>query len=379
MNVYFDNAATTLLDEEVFEGMLPYIRYHYGNPSSSHSHGRQARSAVEDARKTIARLLGAQPCEIFFTSGGTEADNTAILSAVRGLDIKHAITSKLEHHAVLNTLKAFERNGEIRVSYILNDNCGNLNLDHLEYLLKTNERSLVSVMHGNNEIGNINDIAAIGEICKKYDAVFHSDTVQTMAHYEFDVSKLSVDFIVGSAHKFHGPKGVGFLYARKTITPVPLINGGSQERHLRAGTENVAGIVGLATALEIAYRNLDEQQLHIEKLKRCCIERLQNEIPGIQFNGNSALGTKSLYTVISTSLPATGTDLLSSLDYNGISASGGSACNSASVNSSHVLAALNREGNRQTIRFSFSKYNSLQEIDFLIEKLSTVCKERAVA
>jgi len=218
MNVYFDNAATTLLDEEVFDAMIPYIRYHYGNPSSNHGHGRQARIAVEDARKTIAGLLNADPGEIYFTSGGTEADNTAILSAVHGMGIKHAITSRLEHRAVLNTLKAIERNGEIGLSYIMNDEFGNLNIDHLEHLLQTNARSFVSVIHGNNEVGNINDIATIGKICKKYDAVFHSDTVQTMAHCQFDISKLQVDFLVGSAHKFHGPKGVGFVFARNSRT-----------------------------------------------------------------------------------------------------------------------------------------------------------------
>ena len=379
MNVYFDNAATTPLDEKVFESMLPYLINHFGNPSSSHRHGREVRTAIENARKTIADLLNASPGEIFFTSGGTEADNTAILSAIRGMGIKHAITSKLEHHAVLNTLKFLEKNAEISLSYVQHDEYGNLNLQHLESLLEKNERSLVSIMHGNNEIGNINDIQSIGEICKKYDAIFHSDTVQTMGHYRFDVQKLNVDFLVGSAHKFHGPKGVGFLYVKNSIQASPLIHGGSQERHVRAGTENVAGIIGLAKALEIAYANLDEHRHHIESLKRCCIERFQTEIPGVTFNANSAFTDKSLYTVLSTSLPEAQTDFLINLDFNGISASGGSACNSSNHGASHVLTALGTDPKRQTIRFSFSKYNITEEVDFLIEKLVDIYKERAVA
>lgn len=379
MNVYFDNAATTPLDEKVFEYMLPYLINHFGNPSSSHRHGREVRAAIENARKTIAELLNASPEEIFFTSGGTEADNTAILSAIRGMGIKHAITSKLEHHAVLNTLKSLEKNGEISLSYLRHDEYGNLDLRHLERLLQTNGRTFVSIMHGNNEIGNLNDIELIGEICEKYDAIFHSDSVQTMGHYRFDVQKLNVHFLVGSAHKFHGPKGVGFLYVKNSVQASPLIHGGSQERHVRAGTENVAGIIGLAKAFQIAYSNLDEHKHHIESLKRCCLERFQTEIPGITFNANSAITDKSLYTVLSTSLPEAQTDFLINLDFNGISASGGSACNSSNHGASHVLTALGTDTKRQTIRFSFSKYNTLDEIDFLVEKLINIYKERAVA
>lgn len=379
MNVYFDNAATTPLDEKVFASMLPYLINHFGNPSSSHKHGREVRTAIENARKTIAKLLNASPNEIFFTSGGTEADNTAILSAIRGMGIKQAITSKLEHHAVLNTLKFLEKNGEIALSYVQHDKYGNLDLQHLENLLKTNDRTFVSIMHGNNEIGNINDIEAIGEICEKYNAIFHTDTVQTMGHYRFDVQKLNVHFLVGSAHKFHGPKGVGFLYVNNSVQASPVIHGGSQERHLRAGTENVAGIIGLAKALEVAYSDLSEHRQYIESLKRCCIERFQTEFPGIMFNANSVFTDKSLYTVLSTSWPDAETDFLINLDFNGISASGGSACNSSNHGASHVLTALGADVKRQTIRFSFSKYNTLDEIDFLLEKLVDIYKEQAVA
>jgi cysteine desulfurase len=359
--------------------MVPYLKSQFGNPSSSHAHGRQARVAIEEARKSIAGLLHASPAEIFFTSGGTEADNTAINTAVSGMGVKHVITSRLEHHAVLNTLKSLEKRGEIQLSFVQHDSCGNINLAHLELLLKPNDRSFVSIMHGNNEIGNLNDIEAIGEICKQYKALFHTDTVQTVGHYQIDLAKLNVHFLAGSAHKFHGPKGVGFLYVKNPLQVTPLIHGGSQERHVRAGTENVAGIIGLATALTLSCQRITEDRRHIENLKRCCIQCLQNEIPGVQFNGNSSLTNKSLYTVLSVSLPSTGNDLLGHLDANGISASGGSACTSASHSASHVLSALQADLTRQTLRLSFSKYNSVNEIDFLLEKLNQVYKAEAVA
>lgn len=378
MNVYFDNAATTPLDEEVFQAMLPYLRQHYGNPSSAHVHGRKTRDAIEIARKNIANILKASPSEIFFTSGGTEADNTAIYSAIRGMGIKHAITSRLEHHAVLNTLQWLEKNGEIRLSYVSNDEKGNLDIQHLEDLLAANERSFVSIMHGNNEIGNLNEIELIGEVCRKYDAIFHTDTVQTMGHFTFDLTKLNVHFLVGSAHKFHGPKGIGFLYVRNSVKALPLVLGGSQERLLRAGTENVAGIVGLSKALEIADANIDAHKKHLDNLKRCCIDQLKNNFPEAKFNGNSGDTDKSLYTVLSVSFPSTiAPELLIGLDFNGISASGGSACNSHK--GSHVLSALNCHSSRQVIRFSFSRYNTIEEIHFLIEKLTALNNRLAVA
>ncbi|MFD0765557.1 cysteine desulfurase family protein [Mucilaginibacter lutimaris] len=374
MRIYLDNAATTQLDNEVFKAITPYLLEYYGNPSSHHEHGREVKKAIEGARSTIAGLLNATPGEIIFTSGGTEADNTAILSSVRSHQIKHVITTPFEHHAVLHTLEALKTKGEIQLSFINTDSHGNLDINHLDALLKTNGRSLVSVMHANNEIGNLNDIELIGEVCKSRGALFHSDTVQTMGHYRHDLSKLNTDFIAASAHKFHGPKGVGFIYCRNGVQLSQLLHGGSQERKLRAGTENIHGIIGLAKALEIAYRNIDEHRVYIQNLKNRMIAKLREQIGDVYFNGNSAIADKSLYTVLSASLPvnhATG-DLLAYLDQNNISVSGGSACSTGSA--SHVLKAIGADGSRNTIRFSFSKFNTAQEIDHTVEKLSALYK-----
>ncbi|QNF33279.1 cysteine desulfurase [Adhaeribacter swui] len=372
MIVYLDNAATTPLDKEVFDAMAPYMLEYFGNPSSIHAHGRQVRAAIEKSRKTIATLLNVAPAEIFFTSGGTEADNMAICSTIQALGLKHAITSKLEHHAVLHTLEALEKSGEIQLSYVGHDERGNLDLNHLEELLATHEQTLVSIMHANNEIGNLNDIQTISEICAKYNAIQHSDTVQTMGHYRHDLQKLKAHFIVGSAHKFHGPKGVGFIYTNGAVKIPPLIHGGSQERNMRGGTENVYGIIGLAKALEIAYRDMDAHQQHIQNLKNRMIARLTEQIPGVEFNGNSAMADKSLYTVLNVSLPPSEITemLLFNLDINKISASGGSACTSGANAGSHVLNALNCDPDRGAIRFSFSKYNTADEIDYVAEKLA---------
>lgn len=374
MMVYLDNAATTPLDKEVFEAMTPYLLEHFDNPSSIHAHGRQVRAAIEKARKTIASLLNAAPAEIFFTSGGTEADNAAIFSTVRALKIPHAVTSRLEHHAVLHSLEALEKSGEIQLSYLRHDDQGNLDLEHLEELLRTHGPTLVSIMHANNEIGNLNDIQTISEICRRHQAIFHSDTVQTVGHYRHDLQKLRAHFIVGAAHKFHGPKGVGFIYTDGTVKVPPLIHGGSQERNMRGGTENVYGIIGLAKALEIAYRDLDQHQAYIQDLKDRMIARLTAGIPEVQFNGNSAQADKSLYTVLNVSLPPSDITemLLFNLDINKISASGGSACTSGANAGSHVLSALNCEPERGAIRFSFSKYNTPAEIDYAAEKLAAL-------
>ncbi|MGV3588750.1 MAG: cysteine desulfurase family protein [Adhaeribacter sp.] len=377
MQVYLDNAATTPLDKEVFEAMAPYMLEHFGNPSSIHTHGRQARSAIEKARKTIANLLNTSPAEIFFTSGGTEADNAAIFSTVRSLNIKHAISSPLEHHAVLHSLEALQKNGELELSFVNHNDNGGLDLEHLEQLLAERPLTLVSIMHGNNEIGNINDIQAIGEICKKYGAIFHSDTVQTMGHYRHDLQKLPVHFIVGSAHKFHGPKGVGFIYSNAAIKVSPLIHGGAQERNMRGGTENVYGIIGLAKALEIAYRDMAEQQKYIQGLKDRLISKLIENVPDVQFNGYSAEADKSLYTVLNVSLPPSSINemLLFNLDINKISVSGGSACTSGSNIGSHVLQAIGSDPDRGAIRFSMSKYNTPEEIDYVVEKLAKTYKK----
>ncbi|WP_375435383.1 cysteine desulfurase family protein [uncultured Hymenobacter sp.] len=377
MTVYFDNAATTPLDPEVLDAMLPFMREHYGNPSSIHGHGRQVRAAIENARKTIAHLINAAPAEISFTSGGTEADNYAAFGSIRALKLKHAITSPLEHHAVLHTLQALEKSGDIKLSYVRHDEQGRFNLEHLEELLAAHPRTFVSLMHANNEIGNLNDIEAIGNICAQHDAVFHTDTVQTMGHYRHDVQKLKNHFLVGSAHKFHGPKGVGFLYRRSGLLVDALIHGGSQERNQRAGTENVYGIVGLAKALEIASRGMAEHQQHIQGLKDRFIVKLQSEIGGVEFNGTSAEAKQSLYTVLNVSLPPSDINemLLFNLDINRVSVSGGSACTSGANAGSHVLTALGCDPNRGAIRFSMSKYNTTEEVDYAVEQLAKMYRK----
>lgn len=369
MKVYLDNAATTPLDPEVIKTMLSVMQNSFGNPSSIHSWGRETKTAIENARKTVARLLNAAPSEIFFTSGGTEANNTAIFCSVRDLGIKHAITSRIEHHAVLHTLEELAKNDKIKLSFVDLDETGHVNLLHLEELLKTNDRSLVSLMHGNNEIGNILPFKEVGDICEKYNSVFHSDTVQTMAHFPFDLKKVNVHFINCASHKFHGPKGVGFLYINSKIKIHPFIFGGSQERNMRGGTENVYGIVGLAKAMEIAFSQLDEHKEKITDLKNYMAKKLKANIPDIKFNGDT-LG-KSLYTVLNVSFPATENSemLLFNLDIAGIACSGGSACSSGTDTGSHVLKTLYGSSDRPSVRFSFSKYTTKEEIDFVVEKL----------
>lgn len=373
MNVYLDNAATTPIDKAVFDAMTPYMMEHYGNPSSIHSHGRQVRTALERSRKKVAELLNVSPAEIFFTSGGTEADNTAIRCTVSEKNVQHIITSKIEHHAVLHTVEQLEKRG-IKVTYLDLDDDGQVDYAQVENLLKANPNTLVTLMHGNNEIGNLLDLERVGDLCQEYGAHFHSDTVQTMAHYVHDLSNLNLDFAVGSAHKFHGPKGIGFLYINHNTKIHPFIHGGAQERNMRGGTENVYGIVGLAKAMEIAYEGMADHQKHIEGLKSRMIARLKESIDGIGFNGVSDNLEKSLYTVLNVCLPASEDNdmLLFNLDIDGVSASGGSACSSGSSIGSHVLAELNRDQNRGAIRFSFSKYNTLEEIDYVVEKLATL-------
>lgn len=372
MKVYLDNAATTAMDDRVIDAMLPFMRTHYGNPSSVHSHGREVRSAIEKSRKKVAELLNASPSEIFFTSGGTEADNTAIVCGIETHGITHAITSPLEHHAVLHTLEVCAAKGLIKLSILDVNEKGELDLNQLEELLKSNPKSMVSLMHANNEIGNLNDLNRIGSLAKEYDAFFHSDTVQTMGHYVHDLKNLPVDAIVAGAHKFHGPKGSGFLYVRKDKKIHPFIYGGAQERNMRGGTENVIGIIGTSKALEIAYEGMAGHQLHIENIKKHFIRSLVNEIPGVQFNGLSADLDKSLYTVLSVSLPPSENNrgmLLFNLDLEGVSASGGSACSSGATVGSHVLRALNHTPDRDAVRFSFSRFNTIEEVDYTVGKL----------
>ncbi|MDO9552723.1 MULTISPECIES: cysteine desulfurase family protein [Rhodonellum] len=372
MRVYLDNAATTAMDDRVIEAMIPYMKEHYGNPSSVHSHGREVRSAIERSRKKVAELLNASPSEIFFTSGGTEADNTALVCGIETHGIQHAITSPLEHHAVLHTLEACAKKGKIKLSLVDINEKGEVNLDHLEDLLKNNSKSMVSLMQANNEIGNINDLNLIANISREYDAFFHSDTVQTMGHYVHDLKNLPIDALVAGGHKFHGPKGSGFLYVRKDKKIHPFIYGGAQERNMRGGTENVIGIIGISKALELAYEDMAGHRAHIEGLKKRMIELLQANIPGVVFNGLSGDLDRSLYTVLNVSLPPSEENrgmLLFNLDLSGISASGGSACSSGASVGSHVLRAIHHNPERDSVRFSFSRFNTIAEIEYTVEKL----------
>ncbi|MEM1137140.1 MAG: cysteine desulfurase family protein [Bacteroidota bacterium] len=383
MNVYFDNAATTCIDKEVLEAMMPYLENHYGNPSSTHAHGRVIKAAIEKARKQVAELLGASPAEIIFTSGGTESDNTAIRCSVFTKGIKHIITSKLEHHAVLHTVEELEKADLVTVTYLNFDEKGNVDLLQLEEVLKTQHDVLVSLMHGNNEIGNLLDIERVARLCKEYRAFFHSDTVQTIGHFQLNLSDLDIDFIAASAHKFHGPKGVGILYKNKNTQLNPFITGGNQEREMRGGTENVYGIVGLAKALELSLANLETHKKHIENLKKQMIEKLKSSIEGIAFHGNSADIGNSLYTVLNICLPESPANnmLLFNLDIAGISASGGSACSSGALSGSHVISALRKSeiSNKGVIRFSFSKYNTIEEVNYVCEKLNETLKVQSTA
>lgn len=375
MRAYFDNAATTPVDEVVFEEMKPYLLNKYGNPSSIHSHGREVRSALERSRKKVADILNTSPSEIFFTSGGTEADNTALTCTIESKGIGHLVTSRIEHHAVLHTAEALKKAGKVELHFVELHDDGQVNMDHLEELLKAHRGNvMVSLMHANNEIGNVTDIERVGEMCEAYDAIFHSDTVQTVGHFRHDLQQLKAHFIVGSAHKLHGPKGIGFLHVRHDNKITPFIHGGAQERNMRGGTENVSGIIGMAKALEISYQHQLDHRQHIEGLKSRMIQKLHDQIEDIHFNGTSGDIQNSLYTVLNVCLPPSEDNdmLLFNLDINGISASGGSACSSGSNIGSHVLAALNRDHSRGAVRFSFSKYTTNEEVDYAVEKLAEI-------
>ena len=369
--VFLDNASTTPIAPEIIEMMSEMMKSHFANPSSVHSYGRESKIVVEGARKKIAELLNTSPGSIFFTSGGTEADNMAIKCAIHDHKITHAITSRLSHHAVLFPLEDLEKEGLIKLSYVDIDKSGVISMSHLKELLSSNPRTFVSIMHANNEIGTIQDIKVIGDICKEHNAIFHSDTVQTMAHFPFDMQKLNVDFMAASAHKFHGPKGVGFVYISENIRIKPLLRGGGQERNMRAGTENVYGIAALAMAMEMAYENLEEETDYIKGLKIYMMEKLQTELEDVQFYGKCTDMDNSLYTVLSCHFPETDIAemLLFNLDIFGVACSGGSACASGGSKGSHVLTEIVPESKRPGIRFSFSKYNTKEDIDFTIDKL----------
>lgn len=350
--------------------MLPYMTEKFGNPSSIYSYGRESRLAIENARKTVAKLLNAHPGEIFFTSGGTESNNTAIAAAIRDLGCRHIISSEIEHHAVLHTVEHYDHEELVTTSFVKLLSNGHVNLVDLEEQLSSHkERCLVTLMHANNEIGNLLDIDAVGELCKRHNAIFHSDCVQTVGHYPLDLRKTPVHFISGAGHKFHGPKGTGILYVNDNIRIKPFILGGGQERNMRAGTENLYGIVGFAKALEIAVSRMNEDSAYIQSLKTYMIEQLHKHIKGVQFNGDSE--GRSLYTVLSVAFPKTEKSemILFNLDINNICVSGGSACSSGADIGSHVIRALNNDPNRVTVRFSFSRHNTKEEVDVVIAKL----------
>lgn len=374
-NVYLDSAATTQLREEVITKMTEVLKSNYGNPSSTHSYGRSSKSLVEQARKTIASILNVKASEIIFTSGGTEADNLALNSAVRDLGVERIITSKIEHHAVLYTVNQLRECFDIEIEYVALDEKGSVKLEDLEKRLKSSDKkTLVSLMHVNNEVGNMLDLKKTAELVKAYNGLFHSDTVQSVGHYQLDFSEIPVDFTAVSAHKFHGPKGVGFAFIRKNSGLRPLIFGGEQERGHRAGTEGVHNIVGLEEALKISYQNLDEEKAYILSLKNYFIQSLKKEIPDVKFNGNCEDLDRSTYTLINVCLPVSQEKalmLLFQLDLKGIACSKGSACQSGSDKGSHVLNAfLNKEDlKKPSMRFSLSKYNTTQEIDYVVQSL----------
>ncbi len=371
--IYFDNAATTALAPEVLEAMMPYLTEKFGNPSSIYSYGRETRLAIEQARKSVAKNLGAKPAEIFFTSGGTESSNTILNAAINDLGCKHIISSPIEHHATLHTVTHLAKHHNIQLSFVQILPNGHIDMAHLATLLaNSTEKAIVSIMHANNEIGNMIDMEAVGNLCRQHNAYFHSDTVQTVGHFPFELSKLPVDFITGAGHKFHGPKGVGILYINENVKISPLVHGGSQERNMRAGTENLYGIVGFAKALEIATEKHQEDSNYIQSLKKYLHDQLVEKVPGVSFNGDPF--GNSLYTLLSVNFPKNEKTemILFNLDMHHICASGGSACSSGAQQGSHVINALNKGSEIVTIRFSFSKQNTKEEIDQVIAALLTM-------
>lgn len=371
--IYFDNAATTSLDPEVLSAMMPFLTEKFGNPSSIYSYGRENRLAVETARKTIASILNAHPSEIFFTSGGTESNNTSICGAVRDLGCTRIISSKIEHHAVSHTIEHYHKSGLARAEYVPLLPDGHLDMLALENMLSSStETTLVSLMHANNEIGVMLDMEKVGELCKKYNAYFHSDTVQTVGHYPIDLKKIHVHFVTAAAHKFHGPKGIGMLYINRDVQIKPFLFGGGQERNMRAGTENIYGIVGLSKALELAAQRYEKDGKDIIALKEYMRNKLSQEIGGVTFNGDS--GDNGLYTVLSVNFPSSEkTDMmLFNLDINNICASSGSACSSGADAGSHVLNEIPSAKGMQTIRFSFCRHNNREEVDQVLQVLKQI-------
>ncbi|MEO7210823.1 MAG: cysteine desulfurase family protein [Chitinophagaceae bacterium] len=371
--IYFDNAATTSLDPAVLDCMMPYLTTHFGNPSSIYSYGRETRMAVEMARKQTAKILNTSPGSIFFTSGGTESINTILKAAVRDLGCTHIISSPIEHHATMHTLEFMAENWKTNVDYVKLLPNGHIDLEDLENLLKNSkEKTLVSLMHANNELGNMLDLNEVGNLCKKYDALFFSDTVQTVGHFPFDLKNTPVDFITAAGHKFHGPKGVGMMYVNENLKIKPLISGGAQERAMRAGTENIYGIVGFAAALDIATKNYEHDKAYISSVRDYMMEQLKQHFDNISFNGDPA--GRSLYTVLNVNFPKTEKTemILMNLDMQHICASGGSACASGAEAGSHVINALNADPEKVAVRFSFCKHNTREEVDAVINVLKNI-------
>lgn len=373
--VYFDSAATTQMRDEVIDRMTEVMRHNFGNASSTHHYGRASKALIENSRKTIASYFNVPASEIFFTSGGTEVDNLVLRSAVRDLGVTEIITSKIEHHAILHTVEQLADEYEIIVNYVKLEPDGHINPFHLESLLaNSSNKKLVTLMHVNNEIGNLLDLKGVAHMCKSFDALFHSDTVQSVGYYPLDLKEISLDYLAASAHKFHGPKGVGFAFIRKNSGLKPLIFGGEQERGLRAGTESIHNIVGMAEALKLAYDHLEDERPYILELKKYFIETLKSNFPDVSFNGGCENLERSTYKLINVRLPISpekGELLQFQLDLKGIACSRGSACQSGSNQSSHVLTEILSPEQllKPSVRFSFSKYNTKEEIDYVIEVL----------
>ena len=375
--IYFDNAATTQIDLKVIEQMQSVMSDNFGNPNSTHSYGRSSRTLIEKTRKTIANQFNASTSEIYFTSCGTESDNMVLISAVRDLNVKTIITSKVEHKAVLNVVKYLEETESIDLKYVNVSNDGLIDYNHLQTLLKKcSNKCLVSLMHINNEIGSKLDLNLVGNLCKDNNSLFHSDTVQSIGKYEFDLSKLNIDFIVGSAHKFHGPKGIGFVYINKNLKLNPFVIGGNQERGMRAGTESVHNISGMELAFINSYTNIQENNNHISSLKSTFIKKIKKDIPEIKFNGSCDDDLLSSFSILNICLPIPKEKAVLldfNLDMKGIACSRGSACQSGSITGSHVLNSIlsDEDLNKPSLRFSFSKYNNNKEV----EKVINVLKE----
>ncbi len=376
--IYFDNAATTPIDHEVIQIITKTMVETFGNPSSTHQFGRKAKSLVEYSRRSIAKTLNCSANEIVFTAGGSEADNLILNNAVTNLEVKRIITSKIEHHAVLHCIEALQNKFNIQVDYVKLNERGVVNLQDLEDLLQNSQqKTLVSLMLVNNEIGNILDIATVSELCQRNKALFHSDTVQGIAHLEIDLQKTPIDFITASAHKFHGPKGVGFAVFKKGFGIIPLLVGGEQEHGARAGTENIHNIVGMEKALTIATENFANDKKYILELKQYFINQLQNNFADIAFNGYSNDSIKGIYYILNVRFSNEIPMLLFNLDLKGIAASGGSACQSGSNKGSHVLNTIlsEKDAKKTSVRFSFSKYNTKEEVDYVVKTLKEIMKK----